>query len=103
MFWRSRRGLGLAALGEGGVAAQRGQLGELRQHVVEEEAQPDAFALALLADQVHAVVPVAGAHQRQAVRAEAQAVSDGAHAVLVQAGRLVGAAGQVVVGLLLRR
>ena len=43
------------------------------QHVIEEEAEPDAFALALRADQVHAVVPVAGAHQRQAVRAEAQA------------------------------
>ena len=67
-------------------------LGELLQHGVQEEAQPDAFARALDADQVHAVVPVAGAHQRQAVRAELQAVLDGAHAVLVEAGRFRGPA-----------
>ena len=35
---------------------------------MQEEAQPHAFARALDADQVHAVVPVAGSHQRQAVR-----------------------------------
>ena len=70
---------------------------ELRQHLAQEEAQPDALAPALDADQVHAVVPVAGAHQRQAVRAEAQPVHDGAHAVLVEAGGSRRAAGQVVV------
>ena len=52
------------------------------------------------ADQVHAVVPVAAAHQRQAVRAEAQAVLDRAHAVLVERRRLVRASRQVVVRLL---
>jgi hypothetical protein len=34
----------------------------------------------VVADLVHAVVPVAGTHQRQAVRAEAQAVQHRAHA-----------------------
>ena len=88
MFWRSRAASLQATFGEGCVAARARQLGELREHFVQEEAQPDAFALALIAHQVHAVVPVAGADQRQAVLAEAQAVPDGAHAVLVQAGRL---------------
>ena len=35
---------------------------------VEQPAEPDALALAQFADAVHAVVPVAGADQRQAVR-----------------------------------
>jgi hypothetical protein len=48
---------------------------ETAQHRVQEEPEPDALALAFDADAVHAVVPVAGAHQRQAVRAEAQAVT----------------------------
>ena len=65
------------------------QLGKLRQHVVEEEGEPDAFAAAVFADQVHAVVPIAAAHQRQAVFAEFQAVLDGAHAMFVERGRLL--------------
>ena len=59
---------------------------ELAQHLAEEERHPDALALAVLADQVHAVVPVAAAHQRQAVRAQPQAVLDGQRRVLVQRG-----------------
>ncbi len=51
---------------------RRASFRELRQHVVEEEGQPDAFALAVLADQIHAVIPVAATHQGQAVGAEAQ-------------------------------
>ena len=84
------------------VAAPPGQLGELREHVVKEERQPDAFAFAVLADQVHAVIPVAAAHQRQAVVAEAQAVVDGADAMLVERADVVGNLRQVVVRFLVR-
>ena len=63
----------------------------------QEERQPDALALAVLADEVHAVVPVAAAHQRQAVLAEAQAVVDRADAVLVERADVVGDLRQVVV------
>ncbi len=35
---------------------------------MQEPAEPDAFALAALAYPVHAVIPVAGADQRQTVR-----------------------------------
>ena len=51
---------------------------------VEEKRQPHAFALAVDADQIHAVVPVAGPHQRQPMLTHAQAVFDGPHAVLVE-------------------
>ena len=51
---------------------------------MQEKSQPDAFALPVKADQIHAVVPVAGTHQRQTVLAKSQAVHDGAHAMLVQ-------------------
>ncbi|MEI6720815.1 MAG: hypothetical protein WCO67_08625, partial [Betaproteobacteria bacterium] len=46
----------------------------------EEEAEPDALAAACGAHQVHAVVPVAGSHQGQAMGAEPQASRDGARA-----------------------
>ncbi len=85
MFARKSRGLGPATLGERHVARSRGDVAKLHQHVVQEKRQPDALALAMDADVVHAVVPVAGAHQRQAVRAETQPVHDGAAAVLVAA------------------
>ena len=42
---------------------------------VQEPAEPDALALAAAPDAVHAVVPVARAHQRQAVRADREAAS----------------------------
>jgi hypothetical protein len=85
----------------GSIAAQARHLGEARQYLVQEEAEPDALAAALDADPVHAVVPVAGAHQRQTVLAEPQAVLDGAHAMVVEARRLVGLAGEIVVGVVL--
>ena len=40
-----------------------------RRTAIRNQREPDALALALVADQVHAVVPVAAAHQRQPVRA----------------------------------
>ena len=58
------RRLSFAAFDERQVTSPAGHLGELRQHVIEEKAQPDAFALALDPHPIHAVVPVAGANQR---------------------------------------
>ena len=46
--------------------------------------------LPAFADAIHAVVPVAGAHQRQAVRAEREAVVERARAMLEQRRRFVG-------------
>ncbi len=102
MLPRSRPASTVYRSTRGGVAAAAGKLGELRQHVVQEEREPDAFALAVLADQVHAVVPVAAAHQRQAVGAETQAVVDRADAMLVERADVVGNLRQVVVRLLVR-
>ena len=41
------------------------------ERVVQEEAEPDALAGAALAEMAEAVVPVAAADQRQAVRSDA--------------------------------
>jgi len=60
---------------------------------MDEPAQPDAFAAARFAHHVHAVVPVAGAHQRQAVRAGGKAEIEAACAMFEQRGGLVGLAG----------
>ena len=78
-----------AAFGKGDVLPRARQLGELREHIVKEKGQPDTFAAALFADQVHAVVPIAAADQRQAVFAEVQAVLDRAHAMFVERGRFL--------------
>ena len=52
------------------VAARLGERREALDHAAQEPGEPDRFAAAFVADAVHAVVPVAGAHQRQAVRAD---------------------------------
>jgi hypothetical protein len=57
------------------VSPRASASGAKRQRRIEEPAEPDALALALFADAVHAVVPVAGAHQRQAVRPTARLAS----------------------------
>ncbi|MNM49875.1 hypothetical protein D3C81_608920 [compost metagenome] len=90
----------LAALqGEGAVAVAQGEAGERPQYLVTEETQPHAFAKALFADAVHAVIPVPAAHQRQAVGAILQGMPEGALAMLVQALDQVRLGGQVVIGL----
>src|SRR5271156_3924924 len=58
------------------------ELCKLPQDGVQEPAEPYAFALAVLSHAVHAVVPVTGAHQRQAVTSHIQAAVQGARAVL---------------------
>ena len=97
MLPRSRPASTSVAIGQRRVAALPRQFGELREHVKQEERQPHALASAVLADEIHAVVPVAAAHQRQAVLAEAQAMVDRANAVLVERADVVGDLRQVVV------
>ena len=63
------------ALGDGREAQQRG---------VQEPAEPNAFAAPRDADPIHAVVPIAGAEQRQAVRADCKTRIERAHAMLEQ-------------------
>ena len=50
--------------------ARLGDRNEGHQCRVEEPAEPDAFTVAFFADAVHAVVPVAGPHQRKPMDAE---------------------------------
>ncbi|EXI71310.1 MAG: hypothetical protein AW07_03753 [Candidatus Accumulibacter sp. SK-11] len=91
-----------AEFSENRIAMRSRHRGELPEHFAQEEAQPDAFSLSLHADQIHAIVPVAAPHQRQAMLAELQAAPDGAHAVFVETRRAGRAAGQIVVGVVFR-
>ena len=95
---RERGALLIAARGEQRIAAPARKLAELGEHRAEEESEPHALAAAPDAHQVHAVVPVARPHERQAVRADAQAVLDRPHAVLVCRGGVRRAPRQVVIG-----
>ena len=79
-----------------------GNLSEAHEHFIKEKSQPDAFAFALFAHQIHAVVPVTGAHERQAVLTEFETVQDGPDTVIVKTCRLFGAAGQIVIGIFIR-
>ncbi len=65
------------------ISARLADRREARQDVAEEPREPHALALALVADPVHAVVPVAAADQRQPVHAGRPAGLDRADAVLV--------------------
>src|SRR3990167_6560418 len=87
--------------GEGGVILQARHRRELRKHGVQEESQPDAFAFTVMAHQIHAVVPVTGAHERQAVLAPPESSLNGSHTVLVQAGRLARTAGEIIIRVVL--
>src|SRR6202011_5346496 len=94
--------LSQAAVCKGGVVVPARQFGKARQHIVKEESEPDTFTPALDSDQIHSVIPVAAPHERQAMFAELQPVFDGANAMVIECGRLSGAARQVIVRFLLR-
>ena len=72
------------------------------QHAVQEEAEPGALAAPRGPDAVHAVVPVAGAEERKAVRARGQALVDRAQAVLEERAVFGGHARQSVGFVLVR-
>ena len=94
-------GLGCAQDSNRFIVASLGKSRKLHENVVEEKREPHAFALAMLADEVHSVVPIAASHQRQPVFAEAQSMVDGPNTMLVQRGGLFGPDGQVVIAVLL--
>ena len=82
------------------VPSPPSKIDKLIEHIVKEKRQPDAFAFAFLADQVHAVIPVATAHERQTMGAERQTVVHRPDAMLVECGNFIGNLRQVVVRLL---
>ncbi len=102
IFSRSSRRLRLAALGEDRSSSHACHFRELHENVIQEKSQPDTFASALSADHVHPVVPVTGADERQAVLPACEAVQDGSHTMVVQTGRSVRSAGQIVIRVFLR-
>jgi hypothetical protein len=78
-------GIAKPASGQREFAARLRQRRKGIQGGVQEPAQPDALAAAVFADAVHAVVPVAGAHQRQAMHAEIGAFESAA--AMLEQGR----------------
>src|SRR6185436_14293815 len=68
------------------VSLALGQHRELPEDLGEEPPQPHALATALVADAVHAVVPVADSDQRQTVRSGGETALDRTHAVVVERG-----------------
>ena len=61
-----------------------GDAGEVPQVHEQKPAQPDAFSPALMADAVHAVVPIPGPDQGKAVAAHLEAAVQGPRAVFVE-------------------
>ena len=56
---------------------------ESHEHVVKKECQPDAFAFAILAHEIHSVIPVSGTHEWKTVLTESKSPQNGAHAMVV--------------------
>ena len=52
-----------AIIGKSNILSRTRQFGKLGEHVKKEESQPHTFAAPLFAHPVHAVIPVAAAHQ----------------------------------------
>src|SRR5947209_5077599 len=69
-------------------AARLRESGEVRQDRQQKPTVPNALALSGTTHAIHAVIPIAGAHERQSMRSEAESVLQCPHAVLIQAGRL---------------
>ena len=85
-----RGGVGSPCRGMHRVAACIGKRCERDECRVEQPAEPDALASTEFADAVHAVVPVAGADQRQPVKPDIEAGIEAAGAVLEQRAGLIG-------------
>ena len=66
------------------IASLLGDAGERAQQRYEKPTKPDAFTLAAGAHEIHAVIPVAGAHQQQAALAEVESLEQRAHTMLVE-------------------
>ena len=77
-------------------------LRKLRENIVQEECEPDAFAYAFVAYLVHPVVPVAGTDERQAMWTKAQTMSDRPYAMFKQRPADVAARRQIIEGFFFR-
>jgi hypothetical protein len=66
------------------------ELSERQECRIKEPSEPDALAVALLTDPVHAIVPVSGTHQRQPVNADRETQIERASAMLEQSSALLG-------------
>src|ERR1039458_7798160 len=64
--------------------ARIGNFGKLPKNRVQEPAEPDTFSLSLLADAIHAVIPIARAHQWQAMAANRETSIHGTRAMFKQ-------------------
>ena len=78
------------------LAPGLGQWCKVLRHVAQEPRQPHRFAFAFMANAVHAVIPVARAHQGQAMRACGQTAIDGAGAMLVHRSQGGAGVGRIV-------
>src|SRR4029453_4157815 len=83
-----------ATIGIVGLVAPLRQFCECLQHADEEPSVPNPLALSVGANLIHAVVPVAGAHERQSVGTQPIAVLQRANTVLVDRATLVTHCGQ---------
>src|SRR5437764_721108 len=66
------------------IAPPLRELGERRKQGRKKPSQPHAFALTMRADFIHSIIPVAGAHQWQPVRAGLQRSLDRTDAVVIE-------------------
>ena len=90
----------LPTIGASLLAPALGDRYERSEGHVQEPAQPDALAAAVVTDSVHAVVPIARPHQRQAVQPNGKAPIERRGTMLEQRGRVRRCLGlEVVVGL----
>ena len=77
----------LAVTGEARpIVAAFAQRQEVAENLIQEKPEPDALAAPFPSDAVHTVVPVARAHQRQAVFTAGERAVEGAATVLVEVG-----------------
>src|SRR5512143_1832909 len=81
---------------------EAGDLRKSHKHFIKEKSEPDAFSLAVPAHEVHAVVPITRADERQAVLAAGEAPQNGPHTVIVQACCFFRCAGKIVIRVLVR-
>src|SRR5580692_7388467 len=87
---------------KGDIFARARQSRELGEHIVKKEGQPNAFAASLVSDAIHAVIPIATTHQWESVSTKLQPMLNGAHAMLIERGRLFRTIGQIITGFFFR-
>ena len=87
MRLRRFQDLAQAVLCQGSVAPGPAQGSEAPQDVNQEPTQPYAFPLSAVAHGAHAIIPVSGPHQGDAVAAKTQSALNGPPAMLIQTGR----------------